>query len=287
MPRPKRIPDPGLPHRLEQVRKEAGLSLKDFWKEVGGEKVCSYQSAQNYHYDREPPVAYLVAVSRSFRVTVEWLATETGSIYWPEIEKVPIDLQLQGQNGEAFDIFRDNKASETMDADTFFNQVTLLTEAAEERLEQLARGRSYWPSYALETNQEEHKDEAVAHAKGDVDAIQIDWWLEETEEEQEWREQQEGAVRTQPSVAWQLLVPLLANGYGAVWNGAVEFCEITGLGTDHLTLAARDSTLRRITGLIQDLLPDPGIPRSAMRSPDTVLELVDVVQSQFPADSRE
>jgi len=287
MPRPKRIPDSGLPYRLERVRKEAGLSLKDFWKEVGSGKVCSYQSAQNYHYDREPPVGYLVAVSRSFGVTVEWLTTETGPMYWPKVEKVPIDLQLQKDNGGAFEIFRDNKASETMDADTFFNQVTLLTEAAEERLGQLARERGYRPSYALETNQEEQEGEAGTHAKGDVDAIQMDWWLEESEEEQEWREQHESALRTQPSVAWQLLVPLLANGYGAVWNGAVEFCEITGLGTDHLTLAARDSTLRRITGLIQDLLPDPGIPRSAIRSPDTVLKLVDSVQSQFASDVSE
>jgi len=208
-------------------------------------------------------------------------------MYWPKVEKVPIDLQLQKDNGGAFEIFRDNKASETMDADTFFNQVTLLTEAAEERLGQLARERGYRPSYALETNQEEQEGEAGTHAKGDVDAIQMDWWLEESEEEQEWREQHESALRTQPSVAWQLLVPLLANGYGAVWNGAVEFCEITGLGTDHLTLAARDSTLRRITGLIQDLLPDPGIPRSAIRSPDTVLKLVDSVQSQFASDVSE
>ena len=67
----------------------------------------------------------------------------------------------------------------------------------------------------------------------------------------------------------------------------MEFCEITGLGTDHLTLASRDSALRRITGLIQDLLPDPGIPRSAMRSPDTVLKVVDSVQGQFVIDSPE
>ena len=287
MPRPKRVPDPGLPHRLERVRKETHLSLNEFWKELGGEEVCSYQSAQNYHYDRDPPVAYLVAVSKSFGATVEWLATETGPMHWPKIEKIPIDLQWRECSGEALGVFRDNKASETMDADTFFDQVTLLTRAAEELLEELTRERGYRASYALETNQEGEGGEVGTHVKGDVDAIQIDWWLEETEEEQEWREQQENAARTEPSVAWQLLVPLLANGYGTVWNGVVEFCEITGLGTDHLTLASRDSALRRITGLIQDLLPDPGIPRSAMRSPDTVLKVVDSVQGQFVIDSPE
>ena len=47
----------------------------------------SYEAARNYHFDRDPPVSYLIRVSKIFNVSLEWLATEVGAFEsGPEIE---------------------------------------------------------------------------------------------------------------------------------------------------------------------------------------------------------
>jgi hypothetical protein len=69
---------------LEAVRNRSRcVTLRDFWRELtkGSYKV-SYEAVRNYHNDRDPPVEYLVNVSKAFGVSLEWLATGHGTP-WP------------------------------------------------------------------------------------------------------------------------------------------------------------------------------------------------------------
>lgn len=63
--------------RLEAVRELHGISLAEFRKQLyeGHGESYSYQTIQNYHYDREPPVRYLVRVADIFGVSLIQLAT--------------------------------------------------------------------------------------------------------------------------------------------------------------------------------------------------------------------
>ena len=86
--KPRRPPRPAPPavtpisRRLEALQKQENIpSLKDFWRELGGEEGSGvgYEAVRNYHYDRDPPVSYLVAVTRRFPAyRLEWLATGEG-----------------------------------------------------------------------------------------------------------------------------------------------------------------------------------------------------------------
>ena len=74
----------GFPTRLEQVRSFFGVpDRKAFLRRVAevareGDDVPSYASVRTYHFERDPPVTYLVLVSRAFGVSLEWLATGEG-----------------------------------------------------------------------------------------------------------------------------------------------------------------------------------------------------------------
>ena len=71
-----------MSRRLEDVRtryRSASFSLAEFHRHLGGSDFVSYQTVQNYHFDRDPSVKYLVAVAETFRVRLEWLATGAGS----------------------------------------------------------------------------------------------------------------------------------------------------------------------------------------------------------------
>ena len=82
--RPAPAPKTAMGRRLEEVRAHTGYpSLRSFWARLdeGWEEEdgrVSYEAARNYHYDRAPPVSYLVRVSDVFNVSLEWLATEKG-----------------------------------------------------------------------------------------------------------------------------------------------------------------------------------------------------------------
>lgn len=73
---------PKLAVRLEYVRREAqSRTLKDFWRRLTGDGSydISYEAVRNYHSHRDPPVDYLVQVSRVFGVSLKWLATGEGN----------------------------------------------------------------------------------------------------------------------------------------------------------------------------------------------------------------
>lgn len=76
-------PETPMAERLEQVRTTIARapSLREFWRQVSdgwpegvGEPV-SYEAVRNYHYNRDAPVSYLVAVSKVFGVPLSFLAT--------------------------------------------------------------------------------------------------------------------------------------------------------------------------------------------------------------------
>ena len=91
--RPAPPPKRDISRRLEEVRAHTGYpSLRSFWARLAedwtDEKArVSYEAARNYHYDRDPPVSYLVRVSEVFNVSLEYLATGLGALEsGPEIE---------------------------------------------------------------------------------------------------------------------------------------------------------------------------------------------------------
>jgi hypothetical protein len=55
-------------------------SLRSFWQRLreGWDDGVSYEAVRGYHYDREPPAAYLARVAQVFGVRLEWLITGTG-----------------------------------------------------------------------------------------------------------------------------------------------------------------------------------------------------------------
>lgn len=81
-PRPAPRPTTERATRLEQVREELGYdSLRQFWAELTEHAKpfeVSYEAVRNYHYDRDAPVEYYLAVSRVFSVNVVWLLTGGG-----------------------------------------------------------------------------------------------------------------------------------------------------------------------------------------------------------------
>jgi hypothetical protein len=79
-------PTPKLPvsRRLEDVRQLKGfLSLRSFWAKLSEnwraeDGAVSYEAVRNYHYDREPPAAYLARVAEVFGFSLRWLITGNG-----------------------------------------------------------------------------------------------------------------------------------------------------------------------------------------------------------------
>lgn len=92
MPRSTEKRRPGRPgpapliesaRRLEYLREKIlGIgSVSEFWKELDfdkakdGDDYVSYEAAVTYHHNRPAPVKYLVRISETFQVSVDWLAT--------------------------------------------------------------------------------------------------------------------------------------------------------------------------------------------------------------------
>lgn len=99
--RRRAAPETDTAGRLEFVRSKVQCNtLRDFWRELTrGEYEISYEAIRNYHYDREPPVDYLVQVSNVFDVNLRWLATGAGQP-WPE--EPGIDRAAEEAAGEAW-----------------------------------------------------------------------------------------------------------------------------------------------------------------------------------------
>jgi hypothetical protein len=79
----KRFPAPvpgSIAARLEEVRLARRIPHVQAFHAALGETGyrISYEAVRTYHAGRVPPVEYLVAVSRRFAVTVDWLATGVG-----------------------------------------------------------------------------------------------------------------------------------------------------------------------------------------------------------------
>jgi hypothetical protein len=71
-----------ISRRLEYVRTEftsIRYTLADFHRVLGGRDLVSYQTVQNYHFDRDASVQYLAAVAEVFSVDLDWLATGKGT----------------------------------------------------------------------------------------------------------------------------------------------------------------------------------------------------------------
>jgi hypothetical protein len=71
-----------MSRRLEYVRTQftgAAVSLAEFHRQLGGKDFVSYQTVQNYHFDRDASVEYLARVADFYSVDFEWLATGNGS----------------------------------------------------------------------------------------------------------------------------------------------------------------------------------------------------------------
>jgi len=68
--------------RLERVRGLFGLSLRAWWDRLKerGDLDLSYESVRQYHQDREPTVSYLVAVAKTFHISLIWLISGEGPI---------------------------------------------------------------------------------------------------------------------------------------------------------------------------------------------------------------
>lgn len=83
---PSPAPERPISRRLEDVRAHTGEpSIRAFharlWEGWGREERLSYEAARKYHYDRDPPVAYLARVCEVFpEVRLEWLATGAGAM---------------------------------------------------------------------------------------------------------------------------------------------------------------------------------------------------------------
>ncbi|MGI9628452.1 MAG: hypothetical protein ACR2QM_16585, partial [Longimicrobiales bacterium] len=70
--RRRAIPETQTASRLEFIRSKVHCStLREFWRELTKDDYeISYEAVRNYHYDREPPVDYLVQVSTAFDVNL-------------------------------------------------------------------------------------------------------------------------------------------------------------------------------------------------------------------------
>lgn len=71
-----------MSRRLEYVRTQftgVAVSLAQFHRQLGGKEFVSYQTVQNYHFDRDASVEYLARVAEFYSVDFEWLATGNGS----------------------------------------------------------------------------------------------------------------------------------------------------------------------------------------------------------------
>lgn len=73
---------PKICQRLELVRRREQLDIKGFHERLRKEAGLSlgYSAARTYHDRRPPPVEYIVAVSRTFQVDLEWLAEGDGDL---------------------------------------------------------------------------------------------------------------------------------------------------------------------------------------------------------------
>lgn len=87
--------------RLEFVRSKVQCTtLREFWRELTKKDYeISYEAVRNYHYDREPPVDYLVQVSTIFDVNLRWLATGDGQP-WPA--EPGVDQAAEEASGETW-----------------------------------------------------------------------------------------------------------------------------------------------------------------------------------------
>jgi len=78
-----------ISQRLEHVRAHFGFeTLREFYRELTETEGFgfSYEALRNYHYDRDPPVPYLGAVSRRFGVSLDFLVFGDGPML-PEVEQ--------------------------------------------------------------------------------------------------------------------------------------------------------------------------------------------------------
>ena len=81
MARPVRKAKGEMSRRLEYVRTEFAsvpVSLAELHRLLGGKDFVSYQTVQNYHFDRDASVEYLARVAEFYSVDFEWLATGMG-----------------------------------------------------------------------------------------------------------------------------------------------------------------------------------------------------------------
>lgn len=82
MARPVRKATGEMSRRLEYVRTQftgVSYSLAELHRLLGGGDFVSYQTVQNYHFDRDASVQYLAEVAEVFSVNLQWLATGKGS----------------------------------------------------------------------------------------------------------------------------------------------------------------------------------------------------------------
>lgn len=109
MRRPARPgPAPVIPSagRLEAVRAHTGFpSLRSFWGHLAEgwtEGGVSYEAARNYHYDREPPVAYVRRIVERFpEIRLEWLVSGSGPMTREEEEGQEIQARMVRERAQA------------------------------------------------------------------------------------------------------------------------------------------------------------------------------------------
>ena len=78
----KHQPETAYAIRLEAVRAQRGESLRKMWQTLQASGWSGeYRTVMRYHRDRDPPVSYLAAVAKVYRVSVEWLVAGTGGMY--------------------------------------------------------------------------------------------------------------------------------------------------------------------------------------------------------------
>lgn len=75
--------------RIRYLREELGISLKEFGEKIGRDKMTIY----NYETERRSPdEPTLIAISRTFKVSLEWLKHGTGEMFLPKEELIPTEL---------------------------------------------------------------------------------------------------------------------------------------------------------------------------------------------------
>lgn len=80
----------GLGDRIRKMRLEHNLTQKDFAKRIG----IAATTMNNYERDeREPPIKILIAISKTFKVSIDWLLL--GEKYESQIMKQLRERELE------------------------------------------------------------------------------------------------------------------------------------------------------------------------------------------------